>query len=83
MQEFTFKFDTFYFKIYASDDIDAVNKARRALEESFPERALDHLKIDLDGGAFDGRLYIEPMELSKANIIRRDTLPEPETGVPF
>jgi len=83
MQEFTFKYDTLYFRVHANDDTDAVNRARRALEESFPEKVHDYLKIELTGGAFDGRLYIEPGEISRANIIKREQLKELAADIPF
>lgn len=76
MQEYTFRHGPLYFKIHAEEDKDAVNKARRALEESFPDDANNHINVDLTAGAFLGRLYIEPLELSVRNIIKREPLPE-------
>lgn len=84
MQEYTFKHGPFYFQVQADEDKEAVNRARRAIEESFPEDdKSEYLPIDLTGGAFAGRLYIEPREITVANICKRVELPEPETSVPF
>jgi len=83
MQEYTFKFGTFYFKIHANEDKEAVFKARRALEESMPENAFHHLKVDLTAGAFDGKLYIEPEELTVCNICKTVSLPEVDVSLPF
>jgi hypothetical protein len=83
MLEYTFKYGPFYFKIHAEEDKEAVTKARKALEESFPDEALDYLAVDLTAGAFMGRLYIEPGELSVSNICKKQDLPELVTDVPF
>lgn len=79
MIEYTFKYGTFSFKIHGMDDIDAVSKARRCLVESFPENSdpvNHHLFVELTAGGFNGRLYIEPEEISKKNITKRTQLLE-------
>jgi hypothetical protein len=83
MQEYTFKVGPFYFKIHADDNKEAVTKARRAIEQSFPDNSVDHLEIDLDGGAFLGRLYIETEEITVGNILKVEELPELALNVPF
>lgn len=84
MINYTFKFGPFYFQIAAEDDKDAVNKARRAIEESSPDISSDvFLEVDLTAGACQGRLYLEPRELTVANICKRESLPEMAENVPF
>jgi hypothetical protein len=83
MIEYTFKHGHFYFRIHAETDKDAVRKVRRAIEETSPEASDTYLKVDLLAGAFEGRIYLEPGEISTKNICRRDVLPEVSTDVPF
>lgn len=83
MYEYTFRYGPFCFKVIGEGDKDAVNKARRAIEESFPEDSLDHLRVDLTAGAFEGRLYVETREISVKDIARRHELIEETEAVPF
>lgn len=83
MIEYTFKYGPFYFRIHAENDRDAVTKARRAIEETSPEASSLYLKVELTAGAFEGRLYLEPLELGVKDICKRETLPEMSDAVPF
>lgn len=83
MIEHTFRHGSLYFRILAEDDKDAVTKARRAIEETAPVSTRTYLKVDLDAGGFEGRLYIEPQEITVQHICRREPIPEVEVGVPF
>ena len=83
MNEYTFKYGPFYFRIHATDELDAVRKARRAVEETSPEASDVYLKVELTAGAFEGRLYLEPGEISSKNICNTEPLPEMRKGVPF
>lgn len=83
MIEYTFKYGPFYFRIHAEDKERAVFKARRALEESFPEDSLDHLNVELTAGGFGGRLYIDTSEVTEQNIVKSEALPELIGDIPF
>lgn len=83
MTKYTFKHGAFFFNIFAESDRDAVNKARRALEETSPADANTYLKVDLTAGAFDGRIYLEPEEVNTKSICKREELPELLEEVPF
>ncbi len=83
MIEYTFKHGPFYFCVYAENDTDAVNKARRAIEETSPEASNTYLQVELTAGAFQGRIYLEPKEISKKDICKKEEIPEVEEGVPF
>lgn len=84
MIKYTFKHGPFYFNIFANSDTDAVTKIRKALEETAPADTETYLPVDLTAGAFDGRLYLEPAEVSAKDICKREELLEfEEEGVPF
>lgn len=83
MIQYTFKYGPFYFCIHADNEQDAVRRARRSVEETAPETSNTYLKVELTAGAFEGRLYLEPGEITKKNIIKTEALPELAEGVPF
>lgn len=83
MIQYTFKHGPFFFNIHAEDDKDAVRKVRKALEETSPEVSSPYLQVDLTGGAFDGRVYIEPAEVSVKDICKREVLRDDPGDVPF
>lgn len=76
MIEYTFKFGLFYFNILGESDKGAVTSARQALKESFPADSRDHIDIELNGGAYMGRLYVIPSEITTKHICRRTPVPE-------
>lgn len=76
MVEYTFKSGSFFFNVLGESDKKAVILARQALRESFPSKVQDHLDIDLTAGAYKGRLYIIPAEITIKNICRRTPVPE-------
>lgn len=81
---YVFKHGTFYFRIQANDDDDALMKAKRAIEETAPAASNTYLKVDLTAGAFEGRIYLEPETLTKSNICRKVILPnEGPEDAPF
>jgi hypothetical protein len=82
MTEYLFKDGPLHFRIHAESDKDAVRKARVAIRETSPcyiEDPQIYLKIDLTGGAFDGRVYLEPGEITVKAICKRT----PVTEAPF
>lgn len=83
MIQYTFRHGPFYFNIHAKDDKDAVQKARQAIEETAPADSSTYLRVDLTAGAFEGRIYLEPGELSSKDICKREPLPEIAEDVPF
>lgn len=76
MVEYTFKSGSFFFNVVAETDRKAVTAARKAIKESFPGKSKDHLNIDLTAGAYSGKLYVIPEELTLRNICRRTPIPE-------
>lgn len=83
MIQYTFKHGPFFFNIHADNDKDAVNKVRRAIEETSPDVSSLYLRVELTAGAFEGKIYIEPGEISVKNICKREELPEMAENVPF
>lgn len=83
MNKYTFKHGPFYFSIHAESDRDAVTKARRAIDETSPAASETYLKVELTAGAFEGRLYLEPGELTIKDICKREELEELADEVPF
>lgn len=88
MQEYTFKYKkNFYFKVFANSDKEAVQNARKCLNETIASEVLDYLTVDLTAGGFMGRLYIEPAEITIKNICKRAPVVEEQTeigiAVPF
>lgn len=83
MIQYTFKYGPFYFNIHAENDKDAVMKIRRAIEETSPDVSSSYLKVELTAGAFEGRIYVEPKEISVKNICKREELPSMAENVPF
>lgn len=85
MIEYTFKYGPFYFLVHAENDKDAVQKARRSVEETSPTASDTYLKVELTAGAFEGRIYLEPGEITSKCIRKRKKLEDitAEQGVPF
>lgn len=83
MIEYTFKCGGLYFKCHAENDKEAVKVARRIVNETSPAANDSYIEVDLDGGGFNGRIYVEPGEIALSNICKREALPELSTEVPF
>ena len=66
----------------ADNDKEAVSKARMSINETAPASLHTYLEIELTGGGFDGRLYIEPAEITVNNICKRLSI-EIQEEVPF
>lgn len=84
MIEYSFRFGIFHFKIHGDSDKDAVNKARRAIEESMAKEVFgERLDIGLTGGAFDGCICVIPEEITISNICKRIPVNEVEGNLSF
>jgi hypothetical protein len=84
MTEYTIRYGPFYFRVYAGNDEDAINKAKQALYESSEGlHAHAKLRVELTAGAFDGNIFIEPENLTIENICTRTATNEVESSVPF
>lgn len=83
MTEYMFKYGPFYFSIHGEDDQDAIRKAKQAILETSTPAADVYLNVDLTAGAFEGRIYLDPEEITDKNICQRDILPEVTEDVPF
>jgi hypothetical protein len=67
----------------AENDSDAITKAIKALDETSVVNVNSYIKVNVTGGASDGRIYLDPLELTVENICNRETIPEIEEGIPF
>lgn len=83
MTKYTFRYKSFYFKVMAETEREAVTRARAAIEETSHISTTPYLEVDLTAGAFEGRIYIETGEISISNIIKKEIFQEEEIGVPF
>lgn len=83
MYNYQFKCGSFFFRLIAKDDEDAVKKAKQMLEESFPEDAVDYLEINLTNGGFCGRLYVATEGICPKNINSKEPIPDLDPSVPF
>lgn len=84
MTRYTFKHKVpLYFSIVAEDERDAVMRARKAIEETSLGGYHIYLRVELTAGAHDGRIYIEPGEMSTKDICKKEILLEISEDVPF
>lgn len=84
MIQYMFKYGPFYFSIHGDNDQDAIRKAKQAVLETATPASDIYLRVELTAGAFEGRIYLDPEEITDKNICKREMLEDlASEEVPF